>query len=154
MYDNDALTIGREQVGAGTYTFLPANGVRYIVGVGVQQSGQASDTLIKCGDNIVSRNYGKDANFQQISYKCNAAITLDKTGNDNAFITMTYIPRDLSLEPPSVTYLSTASGNLVEAGVYSRVAMQGLTYIIFLGFAMLILLQCINMGTWFFRRNL
>jgi hypothetical protein len=154
MYDNDAVTLVREQVGSGTYTFLPAGSVRYIVGLAVQQSGVASDTLIKCGNNTILRNYGKENNFQQVSIKCNDAISLDKTGNDSAFVTVTYIPRDLSLLPPSQTSISSTSGNLVELGLNSRVGMQGLAFIIFIGLAILILFESFRFGIWFFKRDI
>jgi hypothetical protein len=154
MYDNDALTLVHEQLGAGTYTFLPAGPVRYILGIAVQQSGQASDTLIKCGSTVVLRNYGKENNFQQLSYKCSDAITLDKTGNDSAFITITYVPRDLSLLPASVTEISTVSGNLVEFGLNTRVGMQGLSMIVFIGLALILLFKGLEFGRWIFQKDI
>lgn len=120
MYDTDALTITHEQVGPGTYQFLATGTIRYVLGVGVQQSGTASDTLVKCGNNLISRNYGKDANFQQMSYRCTEAITLDKTGNDSAFITITYIERDLSLTTPlSISSSVSATINNQQFGIFT-----------------------------------
>lgn len=111
MYDNDALTISYEQVGPGTHEFLPAGTTRYILALGVQQSGVASDTLIKCGNNIVLRNYARDTAFQTMSYKCSDAITLDKTGQDSAFINLTYVNRDLSLTP-NLSVSASVSANI------------------------------------------
>lgn len=154
MYDNDAITLTHELVGASSFLFIPAQPTYYyVVGYSIQQSGQASDTQLKCGTTVVFRNYAKDNPYQQVSLKCKDDFTGVKTGNDSSFITVTYIPRDLSQLPPSQTQISTTSGNLVEAGMLSREAMQGFAYIVFIGLALLVLMEGIKLGLWFFNKR-
>jgi hypothetical protein len=145
MFDNDALTITHELSGPSTYQLLPA-GSRYIVGASIQQSGTASTSEISCGSTVILRNYGKDLPYNQLSFKCDVAVTISKTGQDSAHYVVTYIPRDVSQLRP-YQYIEIASGSAIGVG------MQGMAYIMWTSFALILLSVAVHMGLiWFERR--
>jgi len=147
MYDPDAITITHELVGDGTYTLVDNSDVKYVVGVSIQQSKDLSTSWAYCGTNIFVRNYGKDFPYNQVHVRCTDPIVFQKTGNDSATIVLTYIPRDISI-------VATPSATLVEFGQNTAVGMQGISYILFIGLALLLLIQSINLGTWFMKKKL
>lgn len=150
MFDNDAVTLVWEQAGAGSHEFLPA-GIRTIIGYSIQQSGQASDTLLKCGSDTIARNYARDAAFNQLSYHCSGSISVTKTGNDNIFISITYVPRDTRLIPqinPVYVASTSAVGQITSIDFSNPTleAINGLTWIIYFGLGLMILLAAIRLG--------
>jgi hypothetical protein len=102
MFPTDALTITHEQVGAGSYTFF-SSGVHYILGLFMQQSGQASDTILLCGTTEIAKNYAKDLFYSSMQYRCDGTLKLTKTGNDKSFMAITYVERDLSVLPTTAS---------------------------------------------------
>ena len=141
MFSRDVTTVVHEQVGPGTFQFAPA-GDNYIVGASIQQSGQASDTLIQCGTTTVLRNYARDIANIQMNYHCaGGAITLSKTGNDSVFAVVSYIPS--SLFPH--TLIASVSGEL-DLARPTAYSFGHSTYIMWFGFGIVILLLAIQIG--------
>lgn len=155
MYDNDAITLFYEQSGAGSHEFI-GSGVHTIISYSIQQSGQASDTLLKCGSTTFARNYAKDSTYNQVSIHCNEAISVTKTGNDSIFVSVTYIPRD-NRKYPQVLPMSIAStsANLINTIGFNNgllLAMNGLSWVIYIGFAVMIILTSIRLGYLFLQK--
>lgn len=103
-FPNDTRTISQELVGATTATILPT-GTNTILHVSIKQSGVASDSWLYCGTSIVSKNYAQEFVPQEMRYLCkNEPMTISKTGTDNSFFIVTYVPRNLTLEPNLINY--------------------------------------------------
>lgn len=96
IFPSDALTIHAEQNGSGTLVLLSGTNVKYILGIQMQQSGTASDSLLQCGSSIISRNYAKNLTFELANYRCADVVQIVKTGNDSISIELTYVNRDLA----------------------------------------------------------
>jgi hypothetical protein len=85
--------------GAGVklYTLLSTTSPYYIVATRMQQEKDLSETLITCGVNgiksIVAHNYAKDYPLDLQMFYCNGNAVIEKTGTDEAFVSMTYIPQ-------------------------------------------------------------
>ena len=111
MYPIDAITINHELVGASSFTML-ATSTNTILGISIQQSGNASITQLKCGSTVLALNYGKDFSFNAISYLCyDKNITVSKTGNDNSSIIITYVPYNIA----SSTSTATATSSIISS---------------------------------------
>jgi hypothetical protein len=148
MFDEGAVTVIHELVGAGSYIIVNDTNLKYIQSVAMQQSGVASVSEIYCGTDVVARNYGKDFPAVLMQYRCTDIIQVSKTGNDSSTFIITYTTRDLSQ-----LRVSTSSGQLVEFGNQTAIAMQGLSFILWTGFALLLLMQSIMFGTWIFKKR-
>ena len=90
MFTSEAVSYFHELDGPSSYQLLPT-GSRFIVGISIQQSGTASVSNVSCGSNIIINNYGKDFPYNTVSFPCNGAITLTKTGQDKASFIVTVI---------------------------------------------------------------
>jgi hypothetical protein len=93
MFTSDVETRFHELSGAGSFELYPSSD-RYVIGISIQQSGTASDSLILCGSTLLAKNYGKDYPFNIVSYRCNGAINVSKTGQDSAAFIVSVIPAD------------------------------------------------------------
>jgi hypothetical protein len=148
MYPVDAITIYRELVGPHTYTLVSGSSPKTILGVSIQQSATNSTSDVRCGaSDIFVRNYGKDFPFNIINKICSADIVVEKTGQDSASFIITYVPRDVR-----TTQDATASAQFVEFGNNALLGINGLTWIIYIGFGILILLTGIRMGFLFLQK--
>jgi len=58
----------------------------------MQQSGVASETILSCGSTVIAHNYAKDYNFDTFNFRCYDNLVVEKTGQDNSFVTVTYLP--------------------------------------------------------------
>lgn len=67
-----------------------------ILAVRIQQSGTASETMVLCGSDYVALNYAKDFPISLVNYVCNDIVKVEKTGQDQAFISVTYVSYDIS----------------------------------------------------------
>ena len=63
---------------------------KIVLGVGIQQSGVASESLIYCGNDLLAKNYAKDFSQHLIYHECNDVIRIEKTGQDEAFFSVVY----------------------------------------------------------------
>jgi hypothetical protein len=97
MYPSDAISIYDEISGNVTHTLVSGTSPKTILGVSFQQENISSDTSLRCGNNIVAKNYATNLNYNPLSYICNDTINILKTGNDDASIIVTYVPRDVSI---------------------------------------------------------
>ena len=94
-----------------TYTLLSTTTDFHIIGVRMQQEKDLSETIIKClynGNNVtVAHNYAKDYPLDLLMFDCNGDVTVTKTGADEAFVTMTYLP-DWAI-PTATSTISSAT---------------------------------------------
>jgi len=99
MFPNDSITVFEEVQGAITVN-VSTSDPSTILSVAVQQENNSSDTQVRCGSDIVAKNYA--TNFSQVTmlYECNDFINISKTGNDKASVIITYVPYHLSEVPP------------------------------------------------------
>jgi hypothetical protein len=95
MLPQNTLNVNWEQVGPGTHNFF-TSGLHTLLGMHIQQSGQASDTLLQCNGTTFFRNYGKDTAYFETVFPCTGTIALVKTGNDSAYIGINYVNGDYS----------------------------------------------------------
>lgn len=92
MFPPDAITIFEEISGNVTTTIVNNNDDLTVLAITFQQSKDLSDTILFCGNDPLAKNYGKDFAQTFTNYKCNDDLILNKTGNDNATVIVTYIP--------------------------------------------------------------
>jgi hypothetical protein len=148
MFPADTITQTHELSGPSSFTFVNGTEVKYIFQITMQQSGTASDTFLYCGNNVVSRNYAKDTPNQLLNYRCENTIRTAKTGNDNSFITISYVNRDVTLQSPfnALTVSDFATGSAMMNGV-------GTTFqLFFIFFIFAIFYMFFNIGKEIYRR--
>jgi len=92
MFPNDAITFVTEISGATTNIF--ANDGDYtVLSVAMQQANNSSATQVKCGNNLIAKNYATNFSAVAMNYQCNSEILqVVKTGNDSSTVIVTYIP--------------------------------------------------------------
>jgi hypothetical protein len=148
MYPVDAITVYRELVGPGNYTLVSGSPPKTILGVSIQQSATNSTSDVRCGaSDIFVRNYGKDFPFNEINKLCSADIIVEKTGQDSASFILTYVPRDVR-----TTQNATVSAQFVEFGNDALLGIHGISWILFMGFGLIILLTGIRVGFMFLQK--
>jgi hypothetical protein len=148
MYPADAVTLYREISGPGAFTLLSGSSTKTILGVSIQQSATNSTSDIRCGaSDIFVRNYGKDFPFNEINKICSADLVIEKTGQDAASFLITYVPRDLSQ-----TQNATASVQFIEFGNNALLGIHGLTWLIYIGFGIALLLMGVRVGFMFLQK--
>lgn len=136
MFPTDAITIQHELVGDSSYVMVSGTDKKTIIGISIQQSKDASTSQIRCGTTTLALNYAKDLPFNQVQYLCNDTINVTKTGQDSASFLITYVPRDISdlnVSPPSQFI------GKVDLATQSAIGMHDLTYVMWMGQAMIIL---------------
>lgn len=154
MFPSDAVSIYYEQVGAGSHTLVSGTNVKYVLGVQMQQSGVASDSILQCGSSVISRNYAKNLTFELTSYRCADIIQIVKTGNDNVSVEVTYVPRDIvTTQDPLIRTVSVVQPVYVNFASASGIAMHDMTYIMWTGFIVLIMALGIQTALMFMKRR-
>lgn len=114
-YDTITIT-GDYSTGSAPENFiLISNDItpqKTILAIKLQQSGLASETIIYCGNNIIAHNFAKDYSLDLINYVCNNQdVILTKSGNDTAFLSLSYVPYDVSkISTSTPTYYNGFSG--------------------------------------------
>jgi len=92
MYPNDAITFVTEISGVTTNIFTD-NGDFTVLAVAMQQANNSSATQVKCGDNIVAKNYATNFANVTMNYQCpDNILQISKTGNDSSTVIVTYVP--------------------------------------------------------------
>lgn len=91
MFPNKAVTIAHELVGVSSYDIALGDEFT-ILGVAMQQSNTSSNTVLKCDDVVIAKNYATNYSHVPMNYRCEGDIEISKTGNDNAFVIVTYVP--------------------------------------------------------------
>lgn len=148
MYPVDAITLYKELKGAGSFTLVSGSSSKTILGVSIQQSATNSTSDIRCGaSDIFVRNYGKDFPFNIVNKLCSGDLVVEKTGNDDASFIVTYVPRDISQ-----TQSATVSAQYVEFGNNALLGIHGISWILFIGFGLIILLTGIRIGFMFLQK--
>lgn len=90
IYPYNAKTIETTIAGNTEQILVLGTNPKIILGVYVQQSGTASETLLLCGTQVFAKNYSKDFSLNLTYRECNDVIKAEKTGQDEAFISLTY----------------------------------------------------------------
>lgn len=91
MFPLGAISTTTTINGAKTLVLVSTTSPTRILGLHMQQENVASLTQIKCGDYVVGKNYAKDYTLDLLNFHCNSDISVVKTGNDEAFVSVTYI---------------------------------------------------------------
>ena len=139
MFPSDALTVHHELVGESSYTLVSGTSPKTILGISIQQSKDLSDSYLKCNDVIIAKNYAKDLPFNAVIYYCPYPISVSKTGQDSASFIVTYVNRNISLEPATITTASVSGTVNINYAPPAAVAMHDMTYVIWMGQAMVLL---------------
>ena len=92
---NDTITKWVEVSGTGNTIVVPHNGTSTILGVAMQQANVSSDTDLRCGNEIIARNYATNFSYVPLNKTCTSTINIDKTGNDKASLVINYVPYEL-----------------------------------------------------------
>jgi hypothetical protein len=148
MFPADTITKSHELNGPSSFTFETGTNVKYILQMAIQQSGQASDTVLYCGTTMVARNYAKDTPNILMNRRCENTISTTKTGNDSSVVTVSYVNRDVTLQSPfnALTVSDFATGSAMMNGV-------GTTFhIFFIFFLFAIFYMFFNIGKEIYRR--
>jgi len=93
MLWNDTITVFYELVGPTTVEVTDSGGPHTILGVAMQQSNVSSDTVVRCGTDVVAKNYATNFSNVEMNYQCDDDIIISKTGNDSASVILSYVPR-------------------------------------------------------------
>lgn len=103
----DTLTIWREVTGNGNTLLVSGSTTKTILGVAMQQGNTSSDTDLRCGTEVIARNYATNFSYVPLNKVCTSTINIQKTGNDNASLVVNYVPYDLSKK--STTTVATTT---------------------------------------------
>lgn len=153
IYPFDAITLYHELIGPSTYTFVSGTTPKTILGVSVQQSATNSQSDIRCGPtDIFVRNYGKDFPFNILNKKCEQDIVIEKTGQDSASFIITYVPRYITNDTINASISGSLTGNMIAPDASTSASLNGITWLLFVSMGILIFLQAVHLGTWFFKR--
>ena len=145
MYPVAAETEVWEIVGADNKALVPGDAPRTVISISITESGTDGISDVKCGaGNVILRNYVAPAVTLDLALYCENPIRLEKTGSDTAFFAVTYLPYDVRI--------ATYSGILVDFAPKTAIAMQGLSYFLWFGLALLVLAAGVKLGLVWFRR--
>jgi len=92
MFPIQSISTSTVISGNTTYPLVSTTSPIYILGVRMQQSGTASETVVRCNNGVVGFNYGKDYPLDLQNFLCEGGVTITKTGNDSSFVSLTYLP--------------------------------------------------------------
>jgi len=94
MFPINSISTSTEISGDVTYVLVSTSSPTTIYGVRLQQSLDNSTTKVECVQNggkaIVAMNYAKDYPLDLLNLSCTGNISIVKTGNDTAFVSLTY----------------------------------------------------------------
>jgi len=147
FYPRDAITKTIQLLGASSYTFEAGTSAKTVLGASIQQSVTSSNTNLQCGSNNIMLNYAKDTAFNAMQYRCFDTLSVSKTGNDNAFIILTYVNRDVATQ--SAVFGNTvdiATSSALWGGLYAtNGAIFVIGWIVAIGVGWYV-------GTWLYKR--
>ena len=106
MFPVDAITVTTELIGVSDFILVNDTNPKTILGLSIQQSGTASDSFVLCGQATVAKNYAKEISQVLLNAKCNDIIKVEKTGNDDAFFILTYVPYDTTVATTLPFYIN------------------------------------------------
>jgi len=106
-FQTDTITFSQEFCGENDVVLVNGN-FHTILGVGMQQSNNSSNTTVECGDTPIAKNYATNYSHVPMNYQCNDNIELQKTGQDCSFVIVNYIPA-LNGNYATSTYNSTTN---------------------------------------------
>jgi hypothetical protein len=95
VFPKEAVSVFIKVAGEQEFEWL-ASAERTILGVRMQQSGGTSRTIVFCGTEEIAQNWAKDYPQDLMQKYCNLPIKIKKTGDDTAFISLTYMPFDIA----------------------------------------------------------
>lgn len=96
MFPTYALSTTTAISGTHTYTLVSTTSPFHVVAVRMQQSKDLSETVVQCTIGgklaVIGHNYAKDYPLDLLNFDCDSDVVILKTGNDEAFVSVTYIP--------------------------------------------------------------
>jgi len=101
MLPTDTKTIATGVSGTGNTIVVSGTNPKTILGVAMQQGNVASDTDVRCGTEVIARNYATNFSYVPTNKVCYNTINIEKTGNDNAHVIINYVTYDMSLKATS-----------------------------------------------------
>jgi len=152
MIFKGSITLTHELDGAGTQVLVANTNPKWILDVAIQQSLTASISKVMCDGDDVALNYGKDLPSIEMFYYCEGFIIFTKTGNDDAFVNLTYTEVDPFSDPPvasisaDTVFVDVASNSALATGIHDMFFVWPLTAFIsvaFIGW---------RFGLWLYRR--
>lgn len=111
-FPNDAKTVWNEISGNTNHVLVSGNTPKTVLGVSIQQGNNASETDIRCGNDVIARNYATNLGMVLVSYYCANSINVQKSGQDNASVVVTYVDYDLSTLASVESTLSASESTL------------------------------------------
>jgi len=144
MFTKDAETRYKELIGASSYELFPS-GDWYVVGASIQQGNVSSNSEIRCNSTTFIKNYAKDFSYNVLSYHCDGAINIYKTGNDDATYVVTAIPAD------KYTSSSASVSGALDYDAYN-ISMGNSMYLLWIALGLIIMLEAIKIGTYIFKK--
>ena len=139
IYPQGAITLFQTVSGNITTTTVSGTEAKTILSVAMQQQKDLSDTILRCGTKPIAKNYGKDLPQVFMAEHCSDTINIVKTGNDEANVTMVYVPYDTRLIAtttpidPTIPSVNVVSGGYVGATFYEWLFVAGV-FLFFLSF--------------------
>jgi hypothetical protein len=146
MFDSSVITLTHELSGVSSYTLVSGNSVKYIVGASIQQSQLSSTSVLMCGTTVIARNYGKDFPYNPLNYRCSEPINLSKTGQDSASFIISYVPYDRT------SFIASESAQIISRMDQSAIGMQGIAFIMWISFAIVLFLMSFRLGIFIYKR--
>lgn len=83
----------------------------YVLSIAMQQEKDLSNTILYCDSTILAKNYGKDFSQVLTTSECNSKLLyLDKTGNDEAFVSIVYTTTTPIYAPIEIMDIEAVNG--------------------------------------------
>lgn len=151
MFPQYAISTSTSITGNTSYTLVSTTSPTYIFGVRMQQSGQASQTVVTCptiggGVGYPAFNFAKDYPLDLLRFPCYGNIVINKTGNDISFVSITYATQqqaDALVTIPVTVSLPVATTTGTSTVIYAE---NGFSYE---GMIMILLLLVLVTGQFF-----
>lgn len=134
MFPHQAISTSTVISGNTSHVLLSTTSPVIVLGARMQQSGVASETIVQCGNGVVAYNYAKDYPLDLMNMYCTGGITVQKTGNDQSFVNVTYLPY-WATNTPSLTSSLTATPTAMIANgfTYGEIWIGTLLLLLLLG---------------------
>jgi hypothetical protein len=95
MFPQNTINYFKELTGVSSETIT--SNTSTILSININQSGIASESIVKCGSVDIAKSYAKEYQDDNLFYICPNTLSIEKTNaGDKSFFSITYVPQDLS----------------------------------------------------------
>lgn len=116
IFPTNAISLVYPIQGSQTITVSSTMTPKTILAVQMMQSNVASDTILKCGTTDIFYNKATTTPQVLMNKICSNTLTISKTGNDLAYVYITYVDYDISGVTSTIPLNPDfSSGDLVNA---------------------------------------